>query len=126
VSTGRFIRAYAGNLFPVYRVLFSKDGNTAGTASQDGSIRSWQVKSGIGTTTILAHNDAVTDMALLDGGKVLASTSGDGTVKFWDVNTRRRLNTLKGNVILRMVASRDGRWLVTGDRDGAIALWRGI
>jgi hypothetical protein len=28
--------------------------------------------------------------------------------------------------ILRMVASRDGRWLVTGDRDGAIALWRGI
>jgi WD40 repeat protein len=107
-------------------VLFSKDGNTAGTASQDGSIRSWQVKSGIGTTTILAHNDAVTDMALLDGGKVLASTSGDGTVKFWDVNTRRRLNTLKGNVILRMVASQDGRWLVTGDRDGAIAIWRGI
>ena len=28
--------------------------------------------------------------------------------------------------ILRMVASRDGRWLVTGDRDSAIALWRGI
>ncbi|MFN7214399.1 WD40 repeat domain-containing protein, partial [Microcystis sp.] len=41
-------------------------------------------------------------------------------------NTRRHLNTLKGNVILRMVASQDGRWLVTGDRDGAIAIWRGI
>ncbi|MHC5826967.1 MAG: WD40 repeat domain-containing protein, partial [Nostoc sp.] len=43
------------------------------------------------------HNTKVYDVSFSPDGKLLASGSGDGTVKLWDAAIGKELNTLKGH-----------------------------
>ncbi len=73
-------------------VAFSPDGSTLASASQDGTIILWDVKTRRRLGTPLAgHTDAVWGVAFSPDGGTLASASQDGTVILWDVKTRRRL-----------------------------------
>jgi WD40 repeat protein len=59
-------------------------------------------------------------------GKVLASSGGDGTVRFWDPASGKELNVFAGHKggVYTFAFSRDGTFLASGGQEGEVILWR--
>ncbi len=76
--------------------------------------------------TLTVHSGTVWSVAFSPGGEILASGSGDGTIKLWRVQDGALLKTLTGHSdYVRSVAfSPDGFTLASGSNDGTIKLWR--
>ncbi len=72
------------------------------------------------------HEARLTAVAFDGSARLLATlSSGDSTVRLWDLSTRSQLMTLNtGRQRLSHVAlSRSGRWLAAGDGEGQVRLW---
>ena len=71
------------------------------------------------------HENLVYKMALSPDGRMLASTSGDNTVRIWDINSGKLLRTRKGHELPLCVAwSPDNQVLASGDyEDYTLSLW---
>ena len=73
----------------------------------------------------MTHDDRVLSVAYSPDGKILASGSGDHTIKLWDVKTGKEQATLKGHTgqVDSVAYSPDGQMLASGSDDKTIKLW---
>src|SRR5262245_23997761 len=71
------------------------------------------------TYTFRGHAEAVRGVAVSPDGKLLASSSDDGTIKLWDLNAKSNLATLKGHhgPVNAIAFSPDGTALASGGAD---------
>ena len=74
---------------------------------------------------LLGHKGAVFDVEMCPDGRMIASASGDDTIKLWQPDGTL-LSTLEGHQQdVRTVAfSPNGEWLASGSADNTIILWR--
>ncbi|PHQ48828.1 hypothetical protein BLA24_27560 [Streptomyces cinnamoneus] len=132
-ARGSIISAYAryraneftGHDKPVNAVAYSPDGRTLATASDDHTVKLWNVTSKRLITTLRGHTRGVDALAFSPDGKVLASGGEDGSAKLWHLPTNTVIATLAGHrgAVLTVVFSRDGGTLVTAGHDRDVKLW---
>ena len=75
--------------------------------------------------TLEGHTDSVYSVVFSPNGQHLASCSGDGTVRLWDVGSGACLQTLEGhtNSVNSVVFSHNGQQLVSCSYDHTVRLW---
>ena len=77
---------------------------------------------------VSGHTDTVASLAFKPNSYLLASGSGDNTIRIWDVGDRDNLQhvrTLRGHTgsVVSVAWSPDGRTLASGSFDGTVRLW---
>jgi len=103
------------------------DGRRTITCSDDGSIRLWEIESGVQIGNDW-HDDGKEEMwsiALSPNGKTVASGSRDGKVRLWDVQTKKVVAKWTGHTdaARKLCWSADGERVVSGSNDGTIRVW---
>ena len=96
--------------------------------TNDGKIRLWNLGSGGGAAGVLpGHTDTVNSLAVVGGGsaqRLLASASGDCSVRLWDVDAGTCTAVLNGHThIVRCLADLGGGRLLSGSEDGSLRVW---
>ncbi|MFG3532628.1 hypothetical protein ACGF8B_38840, partial [Streptomyces sp. NPDC047917] len=130
VSTA-LVRTLIGHTGSVWSVVVAElDGRAhAVTASDDGSVRVWDLATGEETRQLVGHTDWVRSVVVaeLDGRAHAVTASDDGSVRVWDLTTGEQIRQLVGHtdrVFSVVVAELDGRpHAVTTGYDKLVRVW---
>ena len=106
-------------------IVFSPDGKTIVSGSNDRTVRIWDVNTQTEIGTLEGHTDAVNSVAFSPDGKTIASGDQHGTVRLWDVGTQTGMGTLKGHIssVNSVSFSPGGKTIASGSDDGTVLLW---
>ncbi|MEG4181383.1 AAA-like domain-containing protein, partial [Microcoleus sp. Pol14D6] len=109
----------------VNSVAFSRDGKTLASASDDNTIKLWNLQTQTEIKTLTGHSNEVYSVVFSPDGKTLASASKDKTIKLWNLQTQTEIKTLTGhsNAVYSVAFSPDGLTLASASSDKTIKLW---
>jgi WD repeat-containing protein 48 len=96
------------------------------TASRDATIRQWRRSSPHTHVRVFEEHDSwVNDVAVLNGGAMLASASSDTTVKLWNVSGGRSLHTLHSHrdYVQALAYARTANVLFSASLDTYLLAW---
>ena len=108
-----------GHRWHVHQVVFASDGRSFASASDDGTVRLWEVE-GARQLAVLGDraNGPVRAVAFSPAGDLVAGASEDGTVRFWD--------PVHGTQLLVVRFGATVTALAVSDHGVVVALGRGI
>jgi WD40 repeat protein len=116
----------------VFDVSFSPDGKLIATASDDKTIRLWNLD-GKEIKKLEGHNERVLGVTFSPDGKKLASASFDKTVKLWEMSNPgygkldvKLLQTFKGHDdwVWNVSFDKDGKTLASASSDRTVRRWK--
>jgi WD40 repeat protein len=112
----------------VQSVAFDPSGSRLATASDDRTIKIWNVSAGTLERTLSGHNSYVKAVAFSRDGRFLASASWDLTARIWDAATGELLRSLTGHAsdVTAVAWSADGRFVATASKDKTLRVWNAL
>jgi WD40 repeat protein len=129
VTTGTLRQTFRGHTNRVNACVLSPDGSLLLSASEDSTLRLWEVATGT-CIHVLKHENIVEDCAFSPDGQLMVSASAwrdekDPTLRLWEVATGTLLHAFQAHKISAdsCVFSPDGRYILSGGYDGTARLW---
>ncbi|MEG4281843.1 AAA-like domain-containing protein [Microcoleus sp. A006_D1] len=124
----REINQIQGHAANVRKVIFSPDGKTIASASEDFTVKLWKVQNRKLRQTLSGHQGNVWSVSFSPDSKMLASASDDGTIKLWYVETGELIKTIKAHKdwVRSVSFSPDGKMLASSSSDGTVKLWNAL
>ena len=127
VHTGEPIDLLTGHTGPVNSIVFSPDGNTFASASDDNTARLWDAHTRQHKASFVGHGDDVNSVAFSPDGKTLASGSDDDSVCLWNLQTGEQISRFEAHArnVSTVTFSPDGSFLasIAESREDTICLW---
>ncbi len=119
------VRTLQGHGGRVSSVVLSPNGRLAVSASEDHTLKVWDVATGRELRTLQGHKSAVTGVAMSGNGKIVVSSSADNTLKVWDLSSGCELRTLKGHTkpVYDVALSANGQLAVSVSSDRTLKVW---
>ena len=120
------IRTLEGHSVNVTSVVVSADGRRVVSASEDGTLKVWDLETGrelrtiqTGTELQMLNFDKISGLAVSEDGRRAVSISEYGTLKVWNLETCRELFTLArhSGPVVGVAVSADGRRAVSASDD---------
>ena len=114
-----------GHTAGINMVQYSPTGKYVYSASNDKSIKMWDVQTGIDVNTFNAHEAPVNSIHLSDDGKLLVSADQAGSVILWDAITgevKTKINAHNGSANTAKL-SRDASQIISGGDDEVLKIW---
>ena len=114
-----------GHTACILKVVVTADGKRAITASVDGSLRVWDLRSKSCLRKLEGHTGKVYDVALLPGDKQAVSCSSDTTLRVWDLVSGECIGVLKGHEgsVEAVTVTKDGSRALSGSADRTLRVW---
>jgi WD40 repeat protein len=118
-----------GHTSSISAALFSRDGRFVFSASDDHSLKQWDIATGRELRTFVGAESGMTSLALSPDGRRLAGATRGNAVWVWDVASGRTLYSIAahdgmGAQGAKVAFSPDGRYLLSGgESGGALKLW---
>ncbi|XXY21628.1 AAA family ATPase [Sorangium sp. So ce216] len=119
------LRTLEGHTSLVYGVAVTSDGRFAVSASDDKTLKVWDLATGQPLRTLQGHTAAVVGVAVTQDGRFAVSASDDKTLKVWDLATGQLLRTLQGHTaaVVGVAVTQDGRFAVSASDDKTLKVW---
>jgi WD40 repeat protein len=107
INTGHALSKFQGHSNCTYALALSLNRQILASAHEDQTIKIWRVSSQQAQNTkattydykyfkaLYGHSNRIFSVAFSTDGSILASCSGDRTIKLWDVETWRCFHTFK-------------------------------
>ena len=96
------------------------------SASQDASIKLWNIESGVCERTLLGHTSAILCLALTVNRARFLSGSFNSAIFLWDIATGQKLSSYCGHsaAVWCLAVTPDGHSFVSGSSDRTLKMWR--
>ena len=124
--TGQVIGKLKGHSGKINCMSFSPDGSELASASDDNTIRTWNVQNLSDKCVFVGHTNDVTCLSYSPDGNRIVSGSEDNTVRLWDVygNSSKRVHLKSGTEMMNSCFSQDGNSIASASFiDGIISVW---
>jgi WD40 repeat protein len=125
VDTTQELYRLPGHLSRIWAVALTTDGQRAVSASEDTTLRVWDLASGAELHVLRGHTGQVSAVVVTPAGRYAVSGSDDQTVRSWDLATGQLLRTFEGHSfdINSLAVTPDGSKVVSGSSDQTIRVW---
>ena len=131
LKTGKQIFTFFGQAGEVCTVAISPDGKTLVAGGFDNTITSWQLETKALVCSFFQRNSPyshlgfVSSIVFSQDQKIIASASGDRTIKLWGGWTGELKRTLNGHLdtVWSVAITPDGQTIASGSADKTIRLW---
>jgi WD40 repeat protein len=107
------LKTFKGHTAPIKSIAITPDSQTIVSASEDETIKLWNIKTGEYLQTLKGHTDSVNSIAITPDGQSIVSGSDDKTIKLWNIKTGECLQTLNDLRVKLIAITPDGRFIVT-------------
>jgi hypothetical protein len=108
-------RRFRAGSYVVPKVAVAPDGSSVLAASEDGTVRLWDLATGRELQSLRGHRGIVLDAVFSPDGKQAVSGGEDKTVRVWDLEEGRELRHLEGHKdwIMSVAFCPDGRHVLS-------------
>jgi len=125
VATGHQNKRFKGLSWDVQALDYAPDGRTLLTASKDGTLTLWDLRSGKEIRTFARESGSVHKIRYSPDGRYVLSAKNSGVLTLHSVTSGRQVRVFKSESlkVSALTCSPDIRLAFTGSSDGSLTLW---